>query len=371
MNNTFRRPASSLLFPITLIVLMLVFFGYYSAHYSWIKDDWTFRDRLMNAGIFDTSISFYETGNGRLASHFFLCSVIKLFTGFESLLFIYRFSMLFAFIISLAHLIKNYLSAFRKKNISLSRAFFFSAFITAFLFFFFYSGKFELWFWVSSTGVYLVSHILAMNGFALVFSGKQTPGRLALSTALFFLAGGFSESYAIMYFLVLLCFGYKIIRKNMFFTSRKAMIVSALLAISAALLINILSSGAHARLDQLKEFGFLYPFLNTFHSLAMPILNYQSLWIKIIITIVLLRYANIYFPTRFNVKGFGKSVKVVLLFIAASFFIPSFILSDIVPDRAASLGYLAGTLFLFDYFIFRSDAFAVNKKELPGIEQLS
>lgn len=360
MNKSFRRPAFSLifLFPLTLIVLMLVFFGYYSAHYSWIKDDWTFHDQLMNAGIFDTSISFYETGNGRLASHFFLCSVIKLFTGFESLLFVYRFIMLLGFIISLAHLIKNYLSAFRQKTISLSRSFFFSAFITAFLFFFFYNGKIELWFWVSSTGVYLISLILAMNGFALLFSEKQTPANITLSAFLFFLAGGFSESYAIMYLLVLVCFSYKIIRRDPFFAKRKMMIASALIAISAGLLINIFSGGAHARLAQLKNFGFIYPFVNTLHSLAFPILQYQSLWIKIIITSGLLRYASINFPTHFDVNEFGKRAKVVILFITLSFFIPAFILSDIVPDRAASLGYLAGTLFLFDYFIFSAADFA-------------
>lgn len=359
MNNTFRRSATFLFsyFPHVLVALMLVSFTYHSVLYEyWVLDDFAFQDELKRSGIIDTSLLFYKSANGRLASHFFLSSVIKLFTSFDQL-FIYRLVMLFAFIISLSHLLKNYLKAFRKKTISSSRSLFYSAFITSFLFFFYFSGKFELWFWVSSTGVYLISLIIAMNGFALILSDKQTPAGITLATLLFFLAGGFSESYAIMYFLVLIYFSCKITRNDPFFTNRKHIIVPAFIAISAGLLINAFSGGAHNRLDQLNDFGFLYPFKNTLHSLAFPVLRYRYLWIEILITAIFLAYAYFLFPAHFNWKHFAKKAAVVLLFITLSFFIPCFILSDIVPDRAASLGYLAGVLFLFDYFIFRTNSF--------------
>ncbi len=277
--------------------------------------------------------------------------------GIEPLLFLYRFIMLFVFIISLGHLLRNYLSAFRQKTISLSKSLFFATFITAFLFFFFYYGNFEVWFWVSSTGVYLISLILAMNGFALLLSEKQSTGKIFLATVAFFLAGGFSESFAVMYVLMLLYFGYNITKKHPFFLRRRWTLVFSLIAIIGALLINIFSGGAQGRLELLGDFRFLYAIKNTLHSLAFPILRYNYLWISIGITICLFLYANIHFPIRFILKHFAIKSFTMLLFIAISFFIPCYLLSDIVPDRAASLGYLAGVLFLFDYFIFRSDSF--------------
>jgi hypothetical protein len=356
MNDAFRKSATTLLryFPAGLIACLLIVFGYYAFHYRWLMDDFQFRNDLKENNIVTTSWFYYLNFNGRFISHLFLCSVFSLFTD-PGLLFIYRFLMLFVFIASLAHLIKNYLILFRQKNISTARSFFIAAFITSFLFFFFLAGRMELWFWVSSTGVYLAGLITGMNAFALLFAEKQTKFQIIAAAFLFFITGGFSETFAIMFLLVLLYLDFKIIRKDPRFARQKKVINFMLAGIVTGLMINLLSPGTHHRLTTLQDFGILYAFKNTTHSLAFSFLRYKYFLVELILTGAFLLYAHFHFPKApTGWKHFLKSAIPVIIFISISFFIPCYILSDIVPDRAASLGYFAGVLFLFDYFIFQS-----------------
>jgi hypothetical protein len=366
MNDAFRRSASALLrfFPAVLVALMLVAFGYYAFHYKWLMDDFQFRNVLKEKSITEASVYFYNNFNGRFASHFFLCSVFTLFRNAVDLLFVYRFFMLFAFIISLSTLLKNYLRLFRGKIISAARSFFFSAFIVSFLFFFFLAGRMEMWFWISSTGVYLAGLITGMSAFALLFSEKQTPAVIILASFLFFLAAGFSESFAIMFLLLLLYLVFRIFRKDSRFAQQKTTANFMLAGIITGLMINLLSNGTHNRLNTLQDFGILYAIKNTTHSLAFSFLRYKYFLVELVLILAFLLYAYFHFPKTFGgTKHFLKSAIPTIVFISISFFIPCYILSDIVPDRAASIGYFAGVLFLFDYFIFRSEAFG-NKKGL-------
>jgi hypothetical protein len=374
MIDKFRRPVTFLLrfFPPTLILTMFVCFGYYALHYKWLMDDFTFRETLKEMGIVDASLMFYKNFNGRLASHFYLLIVFKLFTNHVELLFIYRTLLLFAFIISLAHFLKNYLETIRRKIIPLSQLLFFSAFITAFLFFFFFAGRLELWFWISSTGVYLISFIIGMNAFALVLAKKQNTLNFILSILLFFLAGGFSESYAVMYIALLLYLDFKIIRKDVQLSTHKATVNFALLGIIAGILINLFSGGVHNRLGELPHFGFFYALKNTAHSIAFSFLRWKYFLLEALLIITFLFYAHFLFPKpNAGLKYFLKRSFLVIIFISVSFFIPCYLLSDIVPDRAAAIGYFAGVLFLFDYFIFRSDTFGkINYPESSAANKI-
>lgn len=362
MNYAFRSSATALLryFPVALIAAMLVLFAYSAFHYSrWIADDFEFRNVLREKSISEASLYFYHNFNGRLASHFFLCSVFSIMNPF-----IYRFMMLAGFILSLAHLLRNYFEAFRKKNISYPQSLFLAAFVTAILFFITLEGRAELWFWISATGVYLISLVIAMNGFALLLAKKQNAFRISLAAFLFFLAGGFSESFAIMYLLLLGGMAFKAIQKEPEFLKRKVGILFSILGIGGGLLINLFSGGTHNRLAQLQDFGFLHALKNMAHSLVLGFLSFYSLMGGLIFIGIFLLYATFCFPSASKGwKYFFRKALPVLLFISISFFIPCYILSDIVPYRAASLGYFAGALFLFDYFIFRSETFG-NKKGL-------
>jgi hypothetical protein len=365
MNNRFKELLKTLLrfFPPALVILMLGFFAYFSWHYKLIADDFEFQNILKGRSVFEASLVFYKNFNGRFASHFFLCSLFKLFSNNENLFFFYRFLMLFGFIFSLAHFLRNYLDVFRAKILSERESIFWSAFITAFLFFFYFAGRLELWFWISATGVYLASLIIGLNAFALILNKNQNWKTNSVSFLLFFLAGSFSESFAVMYFLLLIYLEYKVSKKWSFIRPHLKTIRTGIFALMLSLISALCSAGIHNRLGNLPHFGFFYAFKNTLHSLAFSVLRYKHLPFEILLVLVLFFYAHFYFPKEnIGIKHFIKKGLAVLLFISISFYIPCYLLSDIVPDRAASLGYLAGVLFLFDYFIFSAASFHTDKK---------
>src|ERR1041385_77832 len=223
-------------FPAALIFLFLVFFGYFAWNYKLIADDFQFEAILREKSVFSSAIFYYNNFNGRLASHFFLFVVFKIFLGKENLFFIYHFIMLGGFVFSLAHFLKNYLESFRNKVISFLQSIYWSIFISAFLFFFFFAGRVELWFWISATGVYLISLIIALNAFSLILGKNQTVFSISLSAILFFLAGGFSESYACMYVLVLTGILFLMLKNKLLSKKHLPGILSGLIALSIALI---------------------------------------------------------------------------------------------------------------------------------------
>lgn len=352
------------LFPYVIIFFFFCFFSYFSWNYTLIVDDFQFQEIIKNNNsILSSSIFYYENFNGRLASHFFLFTIFRIFQGHENLFFMYHLLMMAGFVISLSHFLQNYLTFFRKRSILFRQSLYWSLFITSFLFFFFFAGRTELWFWVSATGVYLISFILALNAFAIALKEHQTIKSIILSTFLFFLSGGFSESYALMYILLL---SYFILKQKSLLN--KKLLLSAVLGIAfltIALVINVLSSGIHNRLGWLPEFRFLYAIKNTLHSLAIPFLRYKHFPFVAALTIIFFLFSRFEVLKSINqLKLEYSKVIMLLIFIFIAFFIPCYLLSDIVPDRAASIGYLAGVLFLFDHFIFMQK---MPDEELPGI----
>lgn len=346
-------------FPHVLIFLFIVFFSYFAWNYLLIVDDFQFQEIIRNTNsITSSSIYYYENFNGRLASHFFLFLVFRIFQRHENLFFVYHFFMLAGFVFSLTHFLQHYLASFREKIISFKQSIYWSLFISAFLFFFFFAGRTELWFWISATGVYLISFILALNAFALILRKNQTKISILLSTALFFLAGGFSESYALMYLLILTALLFYIYKKQSLSKKHLPAVILGILVLIVALVINVLSPGIHNRLGWLPEFRFLYAIKNTVHSLLLPFLRYKHFPFVAVLTGIFFLFSCFVFQKTDDIrKIIYTKAFLVLLFISISFFIPCYLLSDIVPDRAASLGYLVGVLFLFDQFIFLSQKF--------------
>jgi hypothetical protein len=345
-------------FPLSLVSLFLGFFGYFAWNYHLIVDDFQFQTIISQKSIYSASIFYYENFNGRLASHFFLFSVFRIFQGHENLFFIYHFLMLAGFVFSLAHFLRNYLESFRNKIISFRQSLYWSLFITAFLFFFFFEGRVELWFWISATGVYLISFILVLNAFAFALRKNQTKISILLSTILFFLAGGFSESYALMYLMILSGIAFFIYKKQLLPKNNLLALFFGMLVLIGALIINISSPGIHNRLGWLPEFRFLHALKNTLHSLAFPFLRYKHLPFVAALTGIFFLFSHFIFSKTAETRKINYSKMILLLFfISISFFIPCYLLTDVVPDRAASLGYFVGVLFLFDQFIFSSRSF--------------
>lgn len=342
-----------LLFPFVLASAMIGYITNASFHYSWMLDDHVFRETLHEKNISDAGFYFFHNSNGRLFSHFYLFTVFTIFKS-VNFLFIYHLFLVCEFVLALSLLLKNYSERFYLSAFTFKQAFFYAVFITAFFFFLFFIARIESWLWISSTGVYLISLIIAMHAFALVLAEKQSTAKTILALLLFFIAGGFSESFAIMYLMALLWLDFKIIRKDKRFEKLKIITNFSLAGSVSGILLNLFSSGAGNRLDSLQQFNFLYSLKNTAHSLLMPFLNLKYLAGDLLLIAALLAYAWCSVKDlKIDFKPALRRFIPVLLFIACSFFLPCYVLSDIVPLRAASLGYFVFVLFLFDEFIFR------------------
>lgn len=336
------------IFPYLLIAVAAGIFGWLAFQTPFFADDFTFIEALKSRSIPEASRYFYEQFNGRLFSHFFLCTVFRIFGGHAEYLFLYRFFLLACFVFALSALLKNYLFSFYGKTISFRCSIFLASVASAFFFLFFLEGTHETWFWVSATGVHLISVILGIAGFAVLFS-RQKMIIKTISTVLIFLpAGGFSEANALMYFALLF---FLLFRQK---GEKRVPVLVALAAIAGGIFINLLSGGIQTRLGWLPAFDWPQAVKNSFHAMAMPFIRWHFLPVKLLLIAGLFFYArrNYNWKTG-DLKKLLRQSAFVLGFIFTSFFITALILSDVTPDRAASTGYLAGTLFLFDAFIFR------------------
>jgi len=138
----------------------------------------------------------------------------------------------------------------------------------------------------------------------------------------------------------------------MFF--KKTYLIAGLILLS--LLVNILSSGLQSRLSMLPDFNFLLAVRNTIHSLLLPFIQYHYLPLKagmLVLTYFLALRAGhlgLIKKEEFFFTHFLRQLFIVISIISFSFFVPCFLLTDIVADRMASLGYLFFLLFIFNYF---------------------
>lgn len=336
------------LFPYLLIAVTAGIFGWLAFQTPFFADDFTFIEALKSRSIPEASFYFYDQFNGRLFSHFFLCTVFRIFGAHAEYLFLYYFFLLAGFVFALSVLLKNYLFSFYGKTIALRQSVFLSAAVTAFFFLFFLEGSFETWFWVSATGVHLVSIILGIAGFAVLFSRQKMIVKTISVFLIFLPAGNFSETNALLYFALLFLL---LLRQK---GEKRVPVFFALTAITGGILVNLLSGGIQTRLGWLPEFDWLQAVKNSFHAMAMLIIRWRFLPVKLVLIAGLFFYSRANYGWKFtDLKKLLRESALLLAFIFACFFITALILSDVTPDRAASTGYLAGTLFLFDVFIFR------------------
>src|ERR1041385_3528316 len=89
------------LFPFVLVSAMIGYLTHASTHYHWLLDDNTFREVLKDKNIADAGFYFFHHFNGRLFSHFFLCSVFSIFKTTD-FLFAYHLLLPCEFVLALS-----------------------------------------------------------------------------------------------------------------------------------------------------------------------------------------------------------------------------------------------------------------------------
>ena len=334
-------------------LFIAVFFSIFlveTFNYELLKDDIWYKELLSGKEIISAAIYIYLNINGRWFSHLWDCIVFKLFFDHFYLLFIYHLFLLSCFISSLALFVRTVFQKHYSVVISYSKSLLLSTSLTAFFFFFLFEGREDIWYWVCATGV----HLLSIIGLLVVLSYCIKDNLKWIEIILFVMSaiaiGGMSESYALMSIVSLLFGIYK-----QFVSFKKAILIIILIVLS--LLVNILSSGLTSRLSMLPDFNFLLALKNTVHSLLLPLMNYQYLPVKIVVLIITyllaVKVGNLIMieQKEFSLRHFLQQLSIAISIITISFFIPCFLLTDIIAFRMESFGYLFFLLFLFDHFM--------------------
>ncbi|MGQ0829967.1 MAG: hypothetical protein ACT4ON_16390 [Bacteroidota bacterium] len=341
-----------------VIVTFFSIFSFETFNYELIKDDAWFVDLLSDKGVGEVVVHSYLNVNGRWFSHLWDSFVFKLFFHHNHLFFIYHFFLLACFILSLALFLRVFFQKQYSVIISYSRSLLLSISLTAFFFFFFFEGRVEVWYWVTATGVHLLSLIALLVVISYCIKNELKVTEIILLIVSAMAIGGMSESYAIMSLIALIIIALK---KRASF--KKTYMIAGLILLS--LLVNILSSGLQSRLSMLPDFNFLLAVRNTIHSMLLPFIRYQYLPLKVamlILTYLLaLRIGNLSLlkKEKFLFGHFLRQLLIVISIIAFSFFVPCFLLTDIIAYRMESWGYLCFLLFIFNYFT----KYAVNSRE--------
>ncbi len=349
------KPNIKKLFKPLIITLCMAFAGLF-VYFSWayanklLADDLWFEHVADNNSFTNAALSFYQNVNGRLASHYFTCAVFEVISHKPALYVAFNVLMLIAFIVSLRFLLKNYLQRFYPQSALRNKLTALSIVMTAFYYYFFFEGRIETWYWVSSVTVYIASLIAAMFAFGFLLGNYPKKIQYTIPPLLFFLAGGFSETNAVLYVLLMLLF---LFYNRQLFSKEAIPYYLCMFGLAGGLIINLVSGGLQSRLGWLPEHDYLYAIKNAFHSMVVPFLRLKHLPFKIIFIALLLLYVKQHYG-RISVNL--KTIKPKLTgFVVISFvilYITCYLLSDISPDRAMSVLYWLFVFLLFDVFLF-------------------
>jgi hypothetical protein len=218
----------------------------------------------------------------------------------------------------------------------------FSFVSAATLFFLLFEGRQQNFSWVSSSINHLLSVTLCVFLAGLLFKETKSLTDLLLIIVLGLFIGGSNEvnavcmipSIAFLFFFSLRFFPHaKLNRRNMIF---------AVVFIIMSLILNISSGGYEGRMNGLPSFNLYQSIKNTIHSFLMPFLNYMYLPIFLgawTIYILCFKQQTHHYSRR-ALRIFGAAACV----IAVSFFLNCFLLSDVVPARAALWAYTLAIL---------------------------
>jgi|GEM_PF-2762595 len=349
------KPHLNKLFKPLIIFLCVAFAGlfvYFSLAYAnkLLADDLWFEHVADNNIFTDAAQSFYRNVNGRLASHYFTCAVFGIISHKPTLYVGFNVLMLIGFMASLRFLLKNYLQRFYPKSALRHKLTVLAIVMTAFYYYSFFEGRIETWYWVSSVTVYIASLIIAMFAFGFLLGHYPKKIQCTIPPLLFFMAGGFSETNAVLYALIMLFFLFY----NKQLLSKVAVpYYLSMLGIAGGLFINLVSGGLQSRLGWLPEHDFLYAFKNALHSMVVPFLRLKHLPFKIVFIALLLMYVKHYYERiSVNIKSAKPKLAGFVIICFVILYITCYLLSDIAPDRAMSVLYWLFVFLLFDVFVF-------------------
>ncbi|MBS1647572.1 MAG: hypothetical protein JST67_09555 [Bacteroidetes bacterium] len=343
-----------------LICSFFIFFFYDAFHYKSNIDDTFNAHTLERLSPIPAAQLFLKEINGRWFSHFITAYTFSLLKSNYTAYALYVTFMLLLFLFSIYFLHKKYSFFYNNQAPSSLSSCGFSLMFTSTLYFLLFDGRQEIWAWVSSVNNHLLSVILGVFLISFLLSKNSTRHTIiicVLSLAL----GGLNEVNAICSaLLVSICFFYSkyILLKK---TSIKN-IIGAFFFISLSLTINVLSGGYASRMNTLPPFALLQALKNTVHSFAFPILQYQLIPVRLVVLFLFLLFLDvrIVFTKKRNPSFLTLGAGLVFICVL-SFFMHSYILSDVVPPR--------GEVWVYALMLFAVFAYVNHQKSTLNIKK--
>ncbi|MFH0865531.1 MAG: hypothetical protein V1904_05025 [Bacteroidota bacterium] len=358
-------------------IIFLVLYGICSYFNRFAVDDYYHIHDEYVFGIWGGMLEGYYNWGGRWTSYL-LWDCVFHFHNSGFVLILYTFSIIFFFILSVFLLLRRTFEIFEisnMKNHIPGYAVLFSAFT-----FFFSFGKGEIWFWVQSTAMFIVSIIAFLTGLSFTLSRSKNFLRFFVIIICFTYAGGASETYAVSYllFLLLIIASFFIFPKSEIIAKIKGRsfykIIASLIFLTVAFIISILAPGNAIRASWLPEPSFLKTFYITFKELGKLVIfkfSMQLPWV-FLFSIPFMYIGFIHGKTEekksikkiFRPFLFSAIFLIVLLYILL--FPSCYILSEVGPDRSLSLiiflvavfisfwSYYFGNYCLKNLFVIRS-----------------
>jgi hypothetical protein len=183
----------------SLSFFTLVFILSYYNHFA--VDDYYQILYVKNLGICGSLTDLYYNWGGRWTSYL-LYNIIYLFYESKFILFLYSFLVFILFTIAIYMVLASFTKLLQIKFNTLC-FFFYSILFVAFSFFI-STNKGEIWFWVNSTGEYLVSLAFFLLGLSLIFTRKKNIFLYILIALAFTYCGGGCEAFALFFIILLL-----------------------------------------------------------------------------------------------------------------------------------------------------------------------
>ncbi|HNW99232.1 MAG TPA: hypothetical protein PKK00_12555 [Bacteroidales bacterium] len=338
-------------------IAFLVLFGICSYFNRFAVDDYYHIHNEHILGIWGGMLEGYNNWGGRWTSYL-LWNTVYHFHDNRSIIFIYTFLIILFFILAIYGISKELFSfsgIYNTRHSALMVSLLFSVF-----FFLFSFNKGEVWFWIVSTAMYIVSLIFFLFILRLIISTKRKILLYLLLIIFSIYAGGASEIYAFFYILILLSlfivtmvFPKDQVSQRLKETSLIKIII-ALIFTTTAFIISVKAPGNAIRTSWLPEPSFSKTIYITFKELAKIILFKFSLQLHwAVLFSIPFMYVGFIHGINSDIIPLKKIIKPLMISFLGLFILiyillfPScYILSEAGPDRSLSMIIISVAIFI-------------------------
>jgi hypothetical protein len=318
------------------IVLFLIAFSLQSIHYRFSADDIFFTEVTISKGLSGAIEFFYNEQNGRLGAHILCCVLFYIGSKWSGIFILWQFVLLLFMLFSLNFFFRTLSQRIAERSFAKHEQLLFSFLFIAICYLSILPVNTDMWHWTAGTSVHTFSFILMILSAAWLLK-HQYSHQLKHSLFGFFLlliAGSFSESNLITMLAIV-----TVIWLRSFFIEKSFsfILTAALLGLSTALLINVLSPGIKVRLNQLPDFTYLQAIKNTIHT-YWDLLKATHFKVLILLPVIF-TIGRMNKNHRIVLKGNAKRMLIVSLLTIGTLniFVSCFLLSDLAPMRSLLL----------------------------------